>query len=281
MTNSILCMLLKVLFHPSDSSRTWQNSSKLEPAYVHKKCTGIKWKARFYVLCSWSFWRSWFWKESRPKRCWCMLRNVRLTQDSMLSRISRSSSVTKTWSSQSHNCTRRTWAILSTEIQRTAETYWRIYGIISVILWRHKHVHNITRISIVVSHFSHCFHDSEIIWHSFYGWINLIMYKYSYKSYVNGNKVFGLRYSDFCSFLSEPLKLFSTLKHLANPTSKPCHWRLINHIFSSLTDHFEIKSRIVLKIKLDKQNGPCRWMVLWPGTLTRHLIRLKMSCFVK
>ena len=85
-----------------------------------------------------------------------------------------------------------------------------------------------------------------------------IMYKYSYKNYVNGNKVFGLRYFDFCSFLSEPLNLFSTLKHLANPTSKPCRWRLINHIFSSLTDHFEIKSRIVLKIKLDKQNGPCR-----------------------
>jgi len=36
MTNSILCMLLQVLFHPSDSSRTWQNSSKLEPAYVYK-----------------------------------------------------------------------------------------------------------------------------------------------------------------------------------------------------------------------------------------------------
>jgi len=97
-----------------------------------------------------------------------MLRNVRPTQDSMLSRISKSSSVTKTWSSQSHNSTRRTWAI-----QGTAETYWWIYGIISVILWRHKHVHNITRTSIVVSHFSHYFHDSEIVWHSFYGWILL------------------------------------------------------------------------------------------------------------
>ena len=102
-----------------------------------------------------------------------MLRNVRLTQDSMLSRISRSSSVTKTLSSQAHNCTRRTWAILYTEVQRTAETYLRTYGIISVISWRHNNVHNITSISIVVSHFSHYFHDSEIVWHSFYGWILL------------------------------------------------------------------------------------------------------------
>jgi len=80
----------------------------------------------------------------------------------------------------------------------------------------------------------------------------LIMYKYSYKNYINGKKVFELRFSDFCFFLSEPLKLLSTLKHLANPTSKPCRWRiaLLNHIFSSLRDHFEIKSRIVLKIKL-------------------------------
>jgi len=36
----------------------------------------------------------------------------------------------------------------------------------------------------------------------------LIMYSYLYEIYVRGNKVFKLRYSDFCSFLSEPLNHF-------------------------------------------------------------------------
>jgi len=110
MTNSILCMLLKVLFHPSDSSRTWQNSSKLEPAYVHKNAQVSNGKPALMYFVPEVFGVHDFGK-SRPKRCWCMLRNVRLTQDSMLSRISSSCSVTKTWSSQSHNCTLRTWAI--------------------------------------------------------------------------------------------------------------------------------------------------------------------------
>ena len=106
---------------------------------------------------------------------------------------------------QMYNAQLHTTHLSYTVIQRTAKTYWRIYGIISVSYY------GVTSMYITLPESAPSRHILAITFmiQKLYGTqmvgFCLIMYKYSYKNYVNGNKVFGLRYSDFCSFLSEPL----------------------------------------------------------------------------
>jgi len=226
MTNLILCILLQVLFHPSDSSRTWQNSSNLEPAYVYKKRHRYQMESQIWYTLFLKFLAFMILERKSTKK--------------MLMYVAKCTM---------HNCTRRTWAIqwyreLLKLIDESMESSVLYYGVTSMYITSPKSASS--RHILAITFMIQKLYDT----HFMVGFC-LIMYKYSYKNYVNGNKVFGLRYSDFCSFLSEPLT-FTTLKHLANPTSKPCRWRiaLINHIFASLTDHFEIKSRVVLETKL-------------------------------
>jgi len=171
MTNLILvCMLL--LFHPSDLSRTWLNSSKLEPAFhtftKNAQVSNGKPDLMYFVPEVFSVHDFGKKVDQKDVDVCCEMYGLRRTvccqECQGLAQFQNLIFIVP----QLH-----TTHLSYTEIQRTAETYWRIYGIISVISWRHKHVHKITRISIVVSHFSHYCHDSEIVRHSFYGWILL------------------------------------------------------------------------------------------------------------
>jgi len=142
--------------------------------------------------------------------------------------------VTRTWSSQSHNYTRRTWAIqryreLLKLIEESMESSVSYYGGTSMYITLPESASSCHILAIT-------FMIQKLYATHFMVEFCLITYKYSYKIMLMVIKCLD------CSFLSEPLKLFSTLKHLANPTSKSCRWRiaLITHIFSSLTYHFEI-----------------------------------------